>query len=244
MNDLKQELEGKNFIKYIRPNDDEIGDIEKYCSDLDKNINNKKYLRDIKKLAVEIPEIQRSFFGEDAEVIDTDKYLEGADSLKYNPRKKRAAELNNLKKKLELGIKRTDYVWKKPEYAALSKELDKIINKDISIENGDGVEIFKQIRAQSDEIASLLTKEEKQIVEYFLRKHKFKDINGKYEQNIHLNITVEEFKNSQNNRKNFLEYIFLQLKLEKYIYNYFKKFNNDNDYIEEIERIISMDGKF
>lgn len=244
LNDLKQELEGKNFIKYIRPNDDKIGDIEKYCSDLDKNINNKKYLRDIKKLAVEIPEIQRSFFGEDAEVIDTDKYLEGADSLKYNPRKKRAAELNNLKKKLELGIKRTDYVWKKPEYAALSKELDKIINKDISIENGDGVEIFKQIRAQSDEIASLLTKEEKQIVEYFLRKHKFKDINGKYEQNIHLNITVEEFKNSQNNRKNFLEYIFLQLKLEKYIYNYFKKFNNDNDYIEEIERIISMDGKF
>ncbi|MGE9831313.1 hypothetical protein [Ligilactobacillus salivarius] len=244
LNDLKQELEGKNFIKYIRPNDDEIGDIEKYCSDLDKNINNKKYLRDIKKLAVEIPEIQRSFFGEDAEVIDTDKYLEGADSLKYNPRKKRAAELNNLKKKLELGIKRTDYVWKKPEYAALSKELDKIINKDISTENSDGVEIFKQIRAQLDEIASLLTKEEKQLVEYFLRKHKFKDINGKYEQNIHLNITVEEFKNSQNNRKNFLEYIFLQLKLEKYIYNYFKKFNNDNDYIEEIERIISMDGKF
>lgn len=244
LNDLKQELEGKNFIKYIRPNDDEIGDIEKYCSDLDKNINNRKYLRDIKKLAVEIPEMQRSFFGEDAEVIDTDKYLEGADSLKYNPRKKRAAELNNLKKKLELGVKRTDYVWKKPEYAALSKELDKIINKDISIENGDGVEIFKQIRTQSDEIASLLTKEEKQLVEYFLRKHKFKDINGKYEQNIHLNITVEEFKNSQNNRKNFLEYIFLQLKLEKYIYNYFKKFNNDNDYIEEIERIISMDGKF
>ncbi|QIG37381.1 hypothetical protein IBB3154_046 (plasmid) [Ligilactobacillus salivarius] len=244
LNDLKQELEGKNFIKYIRPNDDEIGDIEKYCSDLDKNINNRKYLRDIKKLAVEIPEMQRSFFGEDAEVIDTDKYLEGADSLKYNPRKKRAAELNNLKKKLELGIKRTDYVWKKPEYAALSKELDKIINKDISTENSDGVEIFKQIRAQLDEIASLLTKEEKQLVEYFLRKHKFKDINGKYEQNIHLNITVEEFKNSQNNRKNFLEYIFLQLKLEKYIYNYFKKFNNDNDYIEEIERIISMDGKF
>ena len=244
LNDLKQELEGKNFIKYIRPNDDEIGDIEKYCSDLDKNINNRKYLRDIKKLAVEIPEMQRSFFGEDAEVINTDKYLADADSLKYNPRKKRAAELNNLKKKLELGIKRTDYVWKKPEYTALSKELDKIINKDISIENGDGVEIFKQVRAQSDEIASLLTKEERQLVEYFLRKHKFKDINGKYEQNIHLNITVEEFKNSQNNRKNFLEYIFLQLKLEKYIYNYFKKFNNDNDYIEEIERIISMDGKF
>lgn len=244
LNDLKQELEGKNFIKYIRPNDDEIGDIEKYCSDLDKNINNRKYLRDIKKLAVEIPEMQRSFFGEDAEVINTDKYLADADSLKYNPRKKRAAELNNLKKKLELDIKRTDYVWKKPEYTALSKELDKIINKDISIENGDGVEIFKQIRTQSDEIASFLTKEEKQLVEYFLRKHKFKDINGKYEQNIHLNITVEEFKNNQNNRKNFLEYIFLQLKLEKYIYNYFKKFNSNNNYIDEIERIISMDSKF
>ena len=244
LNALKRETEGENFVEYIRRSDKELGDIEKYCEDLDKNINNKKYLRDIKKLAVEIPEIQRSFFGEDAEVIDTDKYLEGADSLKYNPRKKRAAELNNLKKKLELGIKRTDYVWKKPEYAALSKELDKIINKDISIENGDGVEIFKQIRAQLDEIASLLTKEEKQLVEYFLRKHKFKDINGKYEQNIHLNITVEEFKNSQNNRKNFLEYIFLQLKLEKYIYNYFKKFNSNNNYIDEIERIISMDGKF
>ena len=244
LNTLKRETEGENFVEYIRRSDKELGDIEKYCADLDKNINNKKYLRDIKKLAVEIPEIQRSFFGEDAEVINTDKYLEGADSLKYNPRKKRAAELNSLKKKLELGIKRTNYVWKKSEFAALSKELDKIIDKDISIENGDGVEIFKQIKAQSDEIASLLTKEEKQLVEYFLRKHKFKDINGKYEQNIHLNITVEEFKNSQNNRKNFLEYIFLQLKLEKYIYNYFKKFNNDNDYIEEIERIISMDGKF
>ena len=244
LNTLKRETEGENFVEYIRRSDKELGDIEKYCADLDKNINNKKYLRDIKKLAVEIPEMQRSFFGEDAEVINTDKYLAGADSLKYNPRKKRAAELNSLKKKLELGIKRTDYTWKKPEYAALSKELDKIINKDISTENSDGVEIFKQIRAQSDEIASFLTKEEKQLVEYFLRKHKFKDINGKYEQNIHLNITVEEFKNSQNNRKNFLEYIFLQLKLEKYIYNYFKKFNNDNDYIEEIERIISMDGKF
>src|SRR5699024_958869 len=244
LNTLKRETEGENFVEYIRRSDKELGDIEKYCADLDKNINNKKYLRDIKKLAVEIPEIQRSFFGEDAEVINTDKYLEGADSLKYNQRKKRAAELNRLKKKLELGIKRTNYVWKKSEFAALSKELDKIIDKDISIENGDGVEIFKQIKAQSDEIASLLTKEEKQLVEYFLRKHKFKDINGKYEQNIHLNITVEEFKNSQNNRKNFLEYIFLQLKLEKYIYNYFKKFNNDNDYIEEIERIISMDGKF
>ena len=244
LNTLKRETEGENFVEYIRRSDKELGDIEKYCADLDKNINNKKYLRDIKKLAVEIPEIQRSFFGEDAEVINTDKYLVGADSLKYNLRKKRAAELNSLKKKLELGIKRTDYIWKKPEYAALSKELDKIINKDISTENSNGVEIFKQIRAQSDEIASFLTKEEKQLVEYFLRKHKFKDINGKYEQNIHLNITVEEFKNNQNNRKNFLEYIFLQLKLEKYIYNYFKKFNSNNNYIDEIERIISMDGKF
>lgn len=244
LNTLKRETEGENFVEYIRRSDKELGDIEKYCADLDKNINNKKYLRDIKKLAVEIPEMQRSFFGEDAEVINTDKYLAGADSLKYNPRKKRAAELNSLKKKLELGIKRTDYTWKKPEYAALSKELDKIINKDISTENSDGVETFKQIRAQSDEIASFLTKEEKQLVEYFLRKHKFKDINGKYEQNIHLNITVEEFKNNQNNRKNFLEYIFLQLKLEKYIYNYFKKFNSNNNYIDEIERIISMDGKF
>ena len=143
-----------------------------------------------------------------------------------------------------MDIKRTDYVWKKPEYTALSKELDKFINKDISIEIGDGGEIFMQIRTQSDEIASFLTKEEKQLVEYFLRKHKFKDINGKYEQNIHLNITVEEFKNNQNNRKNFLEYIFLQLKLEKYIYNYFKKFNSNNNYIDEIERIISMDSKF
>ncbi|WP_225442347.1 hypothetical protein [Ligilactobacillus salivarius] len=243
LNALKRETEGENFVEYIRRSDKELGDIEKYCADLDKNINNKKYLRDIKKLAVEIPEIQRSFFGEDAEVIDTDKYLEGADSLKYNPRKKRAAELSNLKKKLDTGIKRTDYVWKKPEYAALSKELDKIINKDISIENSDGVEIFKQIKAQSDEIASLLTKEEKQLVEYFLRKHKFEDINGKYIQNIHSNITVEKIKNSPN-KKIFLEYSFLQLELGKYIYNYSKKFDSDNDYIEEIERIISMDGKF
>lgn len=243
LNTLKRETEGENFVEYIRRSDKELGDIEKYCADLDKNINNKKYLRDIKKLAVEIPEIQRSFFGEDAEVIDTDKYLEGADSLKYNPRKKRAAELSNLKKKLDTGIKRTDYVWKKPEYAALSKELDKIINKDISIENSDGVEIFKQIKAQSDEIASLLTKEEKQLVEYFLRKHKFEDINGKYIQNIHSNITVEKIKNSPN-KKIFLEYSFLQLELGKYIYNYSKKFDSDNDYIEEIERIISMDGKF
>ena len=243
LNALKRETEGENFVEYIRRSDKELGDIEKYCADLDKNINNKKYLRDIKKLAVEIPEIQRSFFGEDAEVINTDKYLEGADSLKYNPRKKRAAELSNLKKKLDTGIKRTNYVWKKSEYAALSKELDKIIDKDISIENSDGVEVFKQIKAQSDEIASLLTKEEKQLVEYFLRKHKFEDINGKYIQNIHSNITVEKIKNSPN-RKIFLEYSFLQLELGKYIYNYSKKFDSDNDYIEEIERIISMDGKF
>lgn len=167
----------------------------------------------------------------------------GADSLKYNPRKKRAAELNSLKKKLDTGVKRTNYIWKKPEYAALSKELDKIIDKDISIENGDGVEIFKQIKAQSDEITSLLTKEEKQLVEYFLRKHKFEDINGKYIQNIHSNITIEKIKSSPN-KKIFLEYSFLQLKLEKYIYNYFKKFNSNNNYIDEIERIISMDGKF
>ncbi|WP_289465146.1 hypothetical protein, partial [Klebsiella pneumoniae] len=57
------------------------------------------------------------------------------------------------------------------------------------------------------------------------------------------NITVEKIKNSPN-RKIFLEYSFLQLELGKYIYNYSKKFDSDNDYIEEIERIISMDGKF
>ena len=241
LNTLKRETEGENFVEYIRRSDKELGDIEKYCADLDKNINNKKYLRDIKKLAVEIPEMQRSFFGEDAEVIDTDKYLAAADRLKYNPRKKAATELSNLKKKLDTGIKRTNYVWKKPEYAALSKELDKIIDKDISIENGDGVEIFKQIKAQSDEITSLLTKEEKQLVEYFLRKHKFEDINGKYIQNIHSNITIEKIKNSPN-KKIFLEYSFLQLKLEKYIY-YYNKLESNSAYIRELEKIISMNGK-
>src|SRR5699024_9762373 len=157
------------------------------------------------------------------------------------PRKKAATELSNLKKKLDTGIKRTNYVWKKPEYAALSKELDKIIDKDISIENGDGVEIFKQIKAQSDEITSLLTKEEKQLVEYFLRKHKFEDINGKYIQNIHSNITIEKIKNSPN-KKIFLEYSFLQLKLEKYIY-YYNKLESNSAYIRELEKIISMNGK-
>ena len=243
LNALKRELEGEFFIEYIRPNNDELGDIEEYYADLDKNVNFRQYAKDIKELVAEIPEIQRAFFGEDAEVINVAKYLEIAGSPNINSRKKAAAELSNLKKKLDTGIKRTDYVWKKPEYAALSKELDKIINKDISIENSDGVEIFKQIKAQSDEIASLLTKEEKQLVEYFLRKHKFEDINGKYIQNIHSNITVEKIKNSPN-KKIFLEYSFLQLELGKYIYNYSKKFDSDNDYIEEIERIISMDGKF
>ena len=243
LNALKRELEGEHFIKYIRPNNDELGDIEEYYADLDKNVNFRQYAKDIKELVAEIPEIQRAFFGEDAEVINVAKYLEIAGSPNINSRKKAAAELSNLKKKLDTGIKRTNYVWKKSEYAALSKELDKIIDKDISIENSDGVEVFKQIKAQSDEIASLLTKEEKQLVEYFLRKHKFEDINGKYIQNIHSNITVEKIKNSPN-RKIFLEYSFLQLELGKYIYNYSKKFDSDNDYIEEIERIISMDGKF
>ena len=243
LNTLKRELEGEHFIEYIRPNNDELGDIEEYYADLDKNVNFRQYAKDIKELVAEIPEIQRAFFGEDAEVINVAKYLEIAGSPNINSRKKAAAELSNLKKKLDTGIKRTNYVWKKSEYAALSKELDKIIDKDISIENSDGVEVFKQIKAQSDEIASLLTKEEKQLVEYFLRKHKFEDINGKYIQNIHSNITVEKIKNSPN-RKIFLEYSFLQLELGKYIYNYSKKFDSDNDYIEEIERIISMDGKF
>lgn len=243
LNALKRELEGEHFIEYIRPNNDELGDIEEYYADLDKNVNFRQYAKDIKELVAEIPEIQRTFFGEDAEVINVVKYLEIAGSPNINPRKKAAAELSNLKKKLDIGIKRTNYVWKKPEYVTLSKELDKIIDKDISIENSDGVEVFKQIKAQSDEIASLLTKEEKQLVEYFLRKHKFEDINGKYIQNIHSNITVEKIKNSPN-RKIFLEYSFLQLELGKYIYNYSKKFDSDNDYINEIERIISMDGKF
>lgn len=243
LNTLKRELEGEHFIEYIRPNNDELGDIEEYYADLDKNVNFRQYAKDIKELVAEIPEIQRAFFGEDTEVINVAKYLEIAGSPNINSRKKAAAELSNLKKKLDTGIKRTNYVWKKSEYAALSKELDKIIDKDISIENSDRVEVFKQIKAQSDEIASLLTKEEKQLVEYFLRKHKFEDINGKYIQNIHSNITVEKIKNSPN-RKIFLEYSFLQLELGKYIYNYSKKFDNDNDYIEEIERIISMDGKF
>lgn len=243
LNTLKRELEGEHFIEYIRPNNDELGDIEEYYADLDKNVNFRQYAKDIKELVAEIPEIQRAFFGEDTEVINVAKYLEIAGSPNINSRKKAAAELSNLKKKLDTGIKRTNYVWKKSEYAALSKELDKIIDKDISIENSDRVEVFKQIKAQSDEIASLLTKEEKQLVEYFLRKHKFEDINGKYIQNIHSNITVEKIKNSPN-RKIFLEYSFLQLELGKYIYNYSKKFDSDNDYIEEIERIISMDGKF
>lgn len=243
LNALKRELEGEFFIEYIRPNNDELGDIEEYYADLDKNVNFRQYAKDIKELVAKIPEIQRAFFGEDAEVINVAKYLEIAGSPNINSRKKAAAELSNLKKKLDTGIKRTNYVWKKSEYAALSKELDKIIDKDISIENSDGVEVFKQIKAQSDEIVSLLTKEEKQLVEYFLRKHKFEDINGKYIQNIHSNITVEKIKNSPN-RKIFLEYSFLQLELGKYIYNYSKKFDSDNDYIEEIERIISMDGKF
>ena len=243
LNTLKRELEGEHFIEYIRPNNDELGDIEEYYADLDKNVNFRQYAKDIKELVAEIPEIQRAFFGEDTEVINVAKYLEIAGSPNINSRKKVAAELSNLKKKLDTGIKRTNYVWKKSEYAALSKELDKIIDKDISIENSDRVEVFKQIKAQSDEIASLLTKEEKQLVEYFLRKHKFEDINGKYIQNIHSNITVEKIKNSPN-RKIFLEYSFLQLELGKYIYNYSKKFDSDNDYIEEIERIISMDGKF
>ena len=243
LNALKRELEGEFFIEYIRPNNDELGDIEEYYADLDKNVNFRQYAKDIKELVAKIPEIQRAFFGEDAEVINVAKYLEIAGGPNINSRKKAAAELSNLKKKLDTGIKRTNYVWKKSEYAALSKELDKIIDKDISIENSDGVEVFKQIKAQSDEIVSLLTKEEKQLVEYFLRKHKFEDINGKYIQNIHSNITVEKIKNSPN-RKIFLEYSFLQLELGKYIYNYSKKFDSDNDYIEEIERIISMDGKF
>ena len=243
LNALKRELEGEHFIKYIRPNNDELGDIEEYYADLDKNVNFRQYAKDIKELVAEIPEIQRAFLGKDAEVINVAKYLEIAGSPNINSRKKAAAELSNLKKKLDTGIKRTNYVWKKPEYAALSKELDKIIDKDISIENSDGVEIFRQIKAQSDEITPFLTKEENQLVEYFLRKHKFKDINGKYIQNIHSNITVEKIENSPN-KKIFLEYSFLQLELEKYIYNYSKKFDSDNDYIEEIERIISMDDKF
>lgn len=143
LNALKRELEGEHFIEYIRPNNDELGDIEEYYADLDKNVNFRQYAKDIKELVAEIPEIQRTFFGEDAEVINVVKYLEIAGSPNINPRKKAAAELSNLKKKLDIGIKRTNYVWKKPEYVTLSKELDKIIDKDISIENSDGVEVFK-----------------------------------------------------------------------------------------------------
>lgn len=244
LNELRKETDGKNYQVHHLPQEilmkADVDEIKEYSDKIDKNIQYKEYIKKIEVLINEIYELQEELFGNNVNPIDVLAELQNNHNLKLA--KTKFKSLSNIKEELEIGLKRTHNIWREPEFDEIRTPLHQVIAENIFIENED-LDTFESIKQQAEELELSLTDNEKQVVEYFLRKKKFMDSSGKIQQNLYFNnIDSKTFELNKLSRKIFIEYYVLKLKLEKYIY-YYNKLESNSAYIRELEKIISMNGK-
>lgn len=244
LNELRKETDGKNYQVHHLPQEilmkADVDEIKEYSDKIDKNIQYKEYIKKIEVLINEIYELQEELFGNNVNPIDVLAELQNNHNLKLA--KTKFKSLSNIKEELEIGLKRTHNIWREPEFDEIRTPLHQMIAENIFIENED-LDTFESIKQQAEELELSLTDNEKQVVEYFLRKKKFMDSSGKIQQNLYFNnIDSKTFELNKLSRKIFIEYYVLKLKLEKYIY-YYNKLESNSAYIRELEKIISMNGK-
>ena len=244
LNELRKETDGKNYQVHHLPQEilmkADVDEIKEYSDKIDKNIQYKEYIKKIEVLINEIYELQEELFGNNVNPIDVLAELQNNHNLKLA--KTKFKSLSNIKEELEIGLKRTHNIWREPEFDEIRTPLHQVIAENIFIENED-LDTFESIKQQAEELELSLTDNEKQVVEYFLRKKKFMDSSGKIQQNLYFNnIDSKTFELKKLSRKIFIEYYVLKLKLEKYIY-YYNKLESNSAYIRELEKIISMNGK-
>lgn len=244
LNELRKETDGKNYQVHHLPQEilmkADVDEIKEYSDKIDKNIQYKEYIKKIEVLINEIYELQEELFGNNVNPIDVLAELQNNHNLKLA--KTKFKSLSNIKEELEIGLKRTHNIWRGPEFDEIRTPLHQVIAENIFIENED-LDTFESIKQQAEELELSLTDNEKQVVEYFLRKKKFMDSSGKIQQNLYFNnIDSKTFELNKLSRKIFIEYYVLKLKLEKYIY-YYNKLESNSAYIRELEKIISMNGK-
>lgn len=244
LNELRKETDGKNYQVHHLPQEilmkADVDEIKEYSDKIDKNIQYKEYIKKIEVLINEIYELQEELFGNNVNPIDVLAELQNNHNLKLA--KTKFKSLGNIKEELEIGLKRTHNIWREPEFDEIRTPLHQVIAENIFIENED-LDTFESIKQQAEELELSLTDNEKQVVEYFLRKKKFMDSSGKIQQNLYFNnIDSKTFELNKLSRKIFIEYYVLKLKLEKYIY-YYNKLESNSAYIRELEKIISMNGK-
>ncbi|MGN9041367.1 hypothetical protein [Ligilactobacillus salivarius] len=244
LNELREETDGKNYQVHHLPQEilmkADVDEIKEYSDKIDKNIQYKEYIKKIEVLINEIYELQEELFGNNVNPIDVLAELQNNHNLKLA--KTKFKSLSNIKEELEIGLKRTHNIWREPEFDEIRTPLHQVIAENIFIEKED-LDTFESIKQQAEELELSLTDNEKQVVEYFLRKKKFMDSSGKIQQNLYFNnIDSKTFELNKLSRKIFIEYYVLKLKLEKYIY-YYNKLESNSAYIRELEKIISMNGK-
>ncbi|WP_191989656.1 hypothetical protein [Ligilactobacillus salivarius] len=244
LNELRKETDGKNYQVHHLPQEilmkADVDEIKEYSDKIDKNIQYKEYIKKIEVLINEIYELQEELFGNNVNPIDVLAELQNNHNLKLA--KTKFKSLSNIKEELEIGLKRTHNIWREPEFDEIRTPLHQVIAENIFIEKED-LDTFESIKQQAEELELSLTDNEKQVVEYFLRKKKFMDSSGKIQQNLYFNnIDSKTFELNKLSRKIFIEYYVLKLKLEKYIY-YYNKLESNSAYIRELEKIISMNGK-
>lgn len=244
LNELRKETDGKNYQAHQLPQGilmkADVGEIKEYSDKIDKNIQYKEYIKKIEVLINEIYKLQEELFGNNVNPIDILTELQNNHNLKLA--KTKFKSLSDMKEELEIGLKRTHNIWREPEFDEIRTPLHQVIAENIFIEKED-LDTFESIKQQAEELELSLTDNEKQVVEYFLRKKKFMDSSGKIQQNLYFNnVDSKTFELNKLSRKNFMEYYVLKLKLEKYIY-YYNKLESNSAYIGELEKIISMNGK-
>lgn len=244
LNELRKETDGKNYQVHQLPQEilmkADVGEIKEYSDKIDKNIQYKEYIKKIEVLINEIYELQEELFGNNVNPIAILTELQNKHNIKLA--KTKFKSLSDMKEELEIGLKRTHNIWREPEFDEIRTPLHQVIAENIFIENED-LDTFESIKQQAEELELSLTDNEKQVVEYFLRKKKFMDSSGKIKQNLYFNnVDSKTFELNKLSRKIFIEYYVLKLKLEKYIY-YYNKLESNSAYIRELEKIISMNGK-
>ncbi|MDF4191497.1 hypothetical protein PV939_08360 [Ligilactobacillus salivarius] len=244
LNELRKETDGKNYQAHQLPQEilmkADVSEIKEYSDKIDKNIQYREYIQKIEVLINEIYKLQEEVFGNNVNLIDVLTELQNNHNLKLA--KTKFKSLSDMKEELEIGLKRTRNIWREPEFDEIRTPLHRLISENIFIEKAD-LDTFESIKQQAEVLELSLTDNEKQVVEYFLRKKKFKDNSGKIQQNLYFNnVDAKTFELNKLSRKIFMEYYVLKLKLEKYIY-YYKKFEDNAAYIRELEKIISMNGK-
>lgn len=244
LNELRKETDGKNYQVHQLPQEilmkADVGEIKEYSDKIDKNIQYKKYIKKIEVLINEIYELQEELFGNNVNPIDILTEIQNKHNLKLA--KTKFKSLSDMKEELEIGLKRTHNIWREPEFDEIRTPLHQVIAENIFIEN-ENLDTFESIKQQAEELELSLTDNEKQVVEYFLRKKKFMDSSRKIKQNLYFNnVDSKTFELNKLSRKIFIEYYVLKLKLEKYIY-YYNKLESNSAYIRELEKIISMNGK-